>query len=133
MANITRHVHVPLMPQAAWEAVRDVGQAHERLFPRLLTGTTMEEGARIVTFSNGLVLRELILDIDDTRMRMAYASVGGRSTHHNSSMQVLPAGDGQSCIIWITDFLPHELMPLISSLVDAGVADIRQTLVAPAA
>jgi hypothetical protein len=36
----------------------------------------LEEGARIVTFANGFVARELIVDIDDENRRLAYAVSG---------------------------------------------------------
>jgi len=49
----------------------------------------LEEGARVVTFRNGLVARELIVDVDDQTRRLVWAVVGSpRLTRHNASMQV---------------------------------------------
>jgi len=53
--------------------------------------------------------------------------VGGRTTHHNSSIQVLPH-EGGSRLIWITDLLPHELRPAIAALVEQGSAVMKATL-----
>lgn len=128
MANITRDITVNLAPAAVWQAVRDVGNAHVKLFPGILTGITLEGGARIVTFANGMVLRELIVDIDDAAMRVVYASVGGRATHHNASLQVMAAGAGASRIVWVTDFLPGDLAPMIGGLMDMGMATMKKTL-----
>ncbi len=128
MANITREIDVGLDAASAWQAVRDVGNAHVKLFPGILSGIVMDDGARVVTFGNGLVLRELIVDIDDTRMRVAYASVGGRATHHNSTLQVIAQGEGKSRIVWSTDFLPGDLAPMIGGMVEMGAAAMKKAL-----
>ena len=51
------HREVPLQadPQTVWDALRDVGAIHQRLAPGLVTDVRLEEGARVVTFGNGLV------------------------------------------------------------------------------
>lgn len=38
-----------------WDAARDVGALHTRLVPGFAVDTQLEEGARIVTFANGVV------------------------------------------------------------------------------
>ena len=43
---------------------------------------------------NGMVVKELIIDIDDTKRRVAWSAVGGRLSHHNASMQIFADGDG---------------------------------------
>jgi carbon monoxide dehydrogenase subunit G len=90
MASIRREVHIDVSPEAAWDALRDIGALHTRLVPGFVTDVKLEEGARIVTFGNGLVARELIVDIDDDARRIAWSVVGGRMTHHNASAQVFP-------------------------------------------
>ena len=127
MASITREIDVNVPPALAWDRVKDVGNAH-RLFAGVLTDCTMEEGARTVTFANGMVVKELILDIDDAKRRVAYAAVGGRTTHHNASLQVFAAEGGRSRIVWTTDFLPAELAPAIGGLVEAGSAAMKKSL-----
>src|SRR5207237_1326929 len=83
-------------PERIWDAVRDVGAVHERLAPGFVVDTRLQPGARVVTFANGLVARELIVDVDDEARRLAWAVVGSpRLTHHNASLQVFDDGDGQ--------------------------------------
>src|SRR5271169_5329259 len=89
-----------------FDAVRDIGAIHTRLVPGFVTDTHLEEGARIVTFGNGAVARELIVDLDEKARRLAWSVVGGRVTHHNASLQVFEAGKG-SKVVWIADLLPH--------------------------
>ena len=127
MANITREIEVGTAPEAVWQRVRAVGEAH-LLFAGVLTACELQGGERTVTFANGMVLKELIVDVDDARRRVAYAATGGRTTHHNASLQVFARGDGGSRIVWTTDFLPDAVAPAIGALVDAGCAAMQRTL-----
>jgi hypothetical protein len=127
MASIRREILVDADPKRVWDAVRDVGAPHTRLAPGFLVDTRMEEGARIVTFANGLVARELIVDVDDDARRLVWAVVGGRLTHHNASMQVFDQ-DGRSRVVWIADLLPNELAPTIAGLIEQGLATMKRTL-----
>ena len=76
MASIHREVQIAARPEAVWDALRDVGAIHRRLAPGFVTDVRLEEGARIVTFGNGAVARELIVDVDDQRRRLAWSVVG---------------------------------------------------------
>jgi carbon monoxide dehydrogenase subunit G len=128
VASIHREVQIAARPEAVWDALRDVGAIHRRLAPGFVTDVRLEEGARIVTFGNGAVARELIVDVDDQRRRLAWSVVGGPMTHHNASAQVFSEGDGRSRFVWIADLLPHELAAGIAAMIDQGVAVIKQTL-----
>ncbi len=59
---------------------------------------------------------------------MAYAARGGRTTHHNASMQVIALGENHSRLVWITDLLPNEVAAVIQELVEQGAATMKQTL-----
>jgi hypothetical protein len=128
MACIRKEVVVDISPELAWDAIRDVGQVHKRLVPGVLTDARMEDGARVVTFANGLVVRELIVDVDDETRRFSYAATGGRTSHHNASIQVLPEGMASCRLVWITDLLPQDMAKSISDLVELGARVMKQTL-----
>jgi len=128
MTTIREEIVVDAPAEAVWRAVRDVGEAHRLLFPGILTDARVEDGVRIATFADGTVLRELIVALDDERRRFVYASVGGRATHHNASIEVVPDGPGRSRLIWITDVLPDELRDRIAGLMRAGAATAKATL-----
>lgn len=132
MACIRKEVVVEVSPERAWDAVRDVGQVHRRLVPGVLTDARMEDGARVVTFANGLVVRELIVDLDDATRRFAYAATGGRTRHHHASIQVLGEGPGRCRLVWITDLLPDEMAGPIAALVEQGARVMKETLEADA-
>ncbi len=127
MASIHKEIAIRARPEDVWAAVRDVGAVHKRLLPGLLVDARLEGDARVATWANGMVVRELIVDIDDDAQRFAYAAVGGRTTHHNASMQVFADAEG-SRLVWITDLLPNELAGFVADLVEQGAAVIKQTL-----
>jgi carbon monoxide dehydrogenase subunit G len=128
MASIRREIRIDARPQTAWAALRDVGALHHRLVPGFVTDTRLEEGARIVTFGNGLVVRELIVDVDDAARRVAWAVVGSAMTHHNASAQVFADGAAGCRFVWIADLLPNEIAPEIAVMIDQGMGVIKQTL-----
>jgi hypothetical protein len=128
MACVYKEIMIDVPADLVWDAVRDIGAVHQRLVPGILTDARLEPGARVVTFANGMVVRELIVDLDDERRRFAYAAVGGRATHHNASIQVLAEGSDRCRVVWITDLLPSEVAAPIAGLVEQGAAVMKRTL-----
>jgi len=128
MASIRKEISIDARPEDVWAALRDVGALHTRLVPGFVVDTHLEEGARVVTFGNGTVARELIVDLDDEARRLVWSVVGGRFTHHNASAQVFPDGGERSRFVWIADLLPNELAGDIGALMEQGTAVIKKTL-----
>lgn len=132
MASIRREIVVARRPADVWDAIRDVGAIHTRLAPGFVVDTKMDGDARIVTFGNGLVARELIVDIGEESRRLVWAVVGGRLTHHNASLQVLVQGDAHSRVVWIADLLPNDLAGTIAGMIEQGMSVMKRTLEADA-
>jgi uncharacterized protein (TIGR02246 family) len=128
MASIRREIAIKADPNDVWDALRDVGAVHQRLAPGFVTDARMEEGARIVTFGNGVIARELIIDIDDAARRLVWSAAGGRLTHHNASAQIFPDSGRSTRFVWIADLLPHEMAPAIAQMIDQGLSVIKRTL-----
>jgi carbon monoxide dehydrogenase subunit G len=129
MASIRREIQIDARPHTAWAALRDVGALHHRLVPGFVTDTRLEEGARVVTFGNGMVARELIVDVDEGARRVAWSVVGSQSmTHHNASAQVFADGPSGCRFVWVADLLPNEAAPSIAAMMDQGMAIIKRTL-----
>ena len=129
MASIRKEIVIEASPKRVWDAVRDVGAVHERLAPGFVVDTRLEAGARVVTFANGLVAREVIVDVDDEARRLAWAVVGSpRLTHHNASMQVFDDGDRGSRVVWIADLLPDEIAGTIAAMIEEGLGTMKKTL-----
>ena len=128
MASIRKEILLEVSVERVWAAVRDVGALHHRLVPGFVVDTRLEEGARVVTFGNGLVARELIVDLDDQARRLVWSARGGRLTHHNASVQVFAEGENRSRLVWIADLLPHELEADIRAMIEQAAAVMKKTL-----
>src|SRR5438445_5794377 len=126
MASIRKEILLESSAENVWAAVRDVGALHHRLVPGFVVDTRLEEGARVVTFGNGMVVRELIVD-DDAR-RLAWSARGGRLTHHNASVQVFADGARRCRLVWIADLLPNERAGATRAMVDQAAAAMKKTL-----
>ena len=129
MASIRKEIVIDARPEKVWDAIRDVGALHERLVPGFVVDTRLEEGARVVTFGNGVVARELIVDLDDAARRLVWAVVDSpRLTHHNASVQVYADGEHRSRVVWIADVLPNEIAGYMAGLLDQGLGVMKKTL-----
>ena len=77
MASIRKEMTLRADPAKVWDAVRDVGAIHTRLAPDFVTDVKLEGDARIVTFANGMVAKELI--VDSTMRRAAWSGPWSRA------------------------------------------------------
>jgi hypothetical protein len=130
MASIYKEIVIEASPEHVWEAVRDVGAVHQRLTPGILLDARLQGDERVLTFAQGMVVRELIVALDDETRRLAYAVVEGsrRTSYHHASMQVFADGESGSRLVWITDFLPHEQARSIAAIIERGAEVIKRTL-----
>jgi Polyketide cyclase / dehydrase and lipid transport len=132
MASIRTETLIDVPLAQAWAALRDWGALHERLAPGFITDTQLDGEDRIVTFFDGVVVREVLVDLDDDSHRLAWTIVDGPYTHHNGSAHVFADGDRQTRFIWTTDLLPNELAAGTAERMERGVAVIKETLEAAA-
>jgi Polyketide cyclase / dehydrase and lipid transport len=128
MASIHKEILVDAAPQDVWAAIQDIGAIHTRLAQRFVVDTRLDGDSRLVTFANGAVIRERIVDVDDRLRRLAYSVVDWRATHHNASFQVFADGATGSRIVWIADLLPNDLAALVDGLMEEGCAAMKRTL-----
>ncbi|HEY2254277.1 MAG TPA: SRPBCC family protein [Variovorax sp.] len=129
MASIRQEIEVRAPAAAIWEAVRDFGEIHRRLVVGFVTDCRLDGAdARIVTFANGVVAREVIVDLDDATRRAVWSASGGRLSHHNASLQVIEQGPAQSRLVWIVDLLPNEMATPIAGMVAEGLRAMKRTL-----
>jgi hypothetical protein len=128
MASIRKELLTKASVDDVWAALRDIGALHTRLVPGFVIDTRLEPGQRIVTFGNGMVVREPIIDIDDTARRLVWSALGGSLTHYNASAQVFENPDGQTRLVWIADLLPNEVANSISLMMEEGMTVMKSTL-----
>lgn len=124
MASIRLEIPLEASATRVWNRLRDVGAAH-RLFPGVLTECRLEGETRVVTFANGMVVRELLVDVDEAARRVAYAVEEWHARHHHASMQVVEDGDARSRLVWVTDLLPDELAGAVRGLMEQGAKAVQ--------
>ncbi|GAA5082778.1 SRPBCC family protein [Lysobacter panacisoli] len=127
MASIQQDIEVDAPLAQVWDALADVGRIHERLVPGFVAECRMEGRVRVVTFGDGTVIHEPILDIDASRHRVAW-SAGEPFQHYNASVQALDVGPDRTRIVWIADLLPDELGGRVAEMIGQGLAVMKRTL-----
>lgn len=128
MSSIRKEIFINAPSQAVWDALRDVGALHTRLVPGFVTDTRLEPGARIVTFGNGQVIRELIVDVNEADRRLVWAVVDEPFRHYNASAQVFDEGPASCRFVWIADLLPNGLAINVATMMEQGLSVIKQTM-----
>jgi hypothetical protein len=128
MASIRKEIALDAPADQVWDAIRDFGAVHQRVAPGFVVDLKLDGDARVVTFHNGTVAREVPVDIDDELRRLVYAIVEGRLSAHSASVQVFAEDACRSRIVWIADFLPNELAGYIRSQMDIAAVTMKQTL-----
>jgi Polyketide cyclase / dehydrase and lipid transport len=128
MATIRSEIKTRAKPSEVWSAIRDIGALHTRLVPGFVADTKLEPGARVVTFANGVTLREPIVTLDDEARRLVWTHDGGRARHYNGALQVSELGDGMTSVVWTADFLPDDIGGYMSKAIEAGMAAMQRSL-----
>src|ERR1700709_1673773 len=100
MASIHKDIPLDAPAEDVWSALRDYGAVHRRVAPGFVTDCKLDGDSRIVTFANGNVAQELLVTMDDARMRLVYAVVSERVKQHSASLQIFADGGGRSPLRW---------------------------------
>jgi Polyketide cyclase / dehydrase and lipid transport len=128
MGTIRSELKTAAKASDVWSAIRDIGALHTRLVPGFVVDTKLEPGARVVTFVNGVTLREPIVSIDDEARRLVWTHEGGRAQHYNGALQVSELPDGLTSVVWTADFLPDDIHGYFSQAINAGMAAMQHAL-----
>ena len=128
MGSVSKHVDVAAPGIQTWAALHDVANVHKRVVPGFLTDCRMEGEGRVVTFFNGMVAKELIVDVDDKAMRLVWSARSERLQHHNASIQVFEDGPGRCRVVWIADVLPHEAAKMVGAMMEKAMPIMKKTL-----
>jgi hypothetical protein len=128
MASVHKEIQIEARAEDVWDALRDWGAIHERLAPGFVVDARLDGPDRIVTFFNGAVVRELLVDLDDDARRLAWSVVDGPYTHHNGVAQVFAEGDDRSRFVWIADLQPDAAAAVTGELMERGLGVIKETL-----
>jgi hypothetical protein len=128
MASIRTEILIDARPDDVWDALRDFGALHERLVPGFAVDARLDGDDRVVTFFEGSVLRERLVDRDEQARRLVWSIVDGPYTHHNGAAQVHAEGERRARFVWTTDLLPDDAAGRTREMMERGTAVIKQTL-----
>jgi hypothetical protein len=127
MASLRKEIPLASSSAAVWDALRDIGALHTRLVPGFVTDTRMDgDAARIVTFANGVVARERIVDVSEADRRVVWAVSDPPFTHYSASAQVFEDGPSRCRLVWISDFLPNTLYDTVAGMMNLGAAAMQK-------
>lgn len=127
MATVRKSVTISKPAALVWHAVSDAGQLHTRVAPGMVVDTRLEDNGevRIVTFGNGMMLKEYMISNDDTTMRLAWSAESEQWSHHNASLQIFVLDDGMCEAVWTADVLPHAAGALMEQFLTAGLGAMK--------
>lgn len=128
MATIRKEFRSPRSADEVWALLRRFDAVHE-LARGFVAATRMEpSGARVVTFANGMEVREQLVTADEAARRLVYAITDNpRYAHYNASAQVFADGTG-SRFVWTVDFLPDTMTGQQDAAMEAGASAMAATL-----
>src|SRR3954451_23659290 len=126
MASIYKEIPLDARPEDVWAALRDYGAVHRRVAPGFVTDCKLDGDSRIVTFANGNLAQERLVNMDDARVRPVHFVVRPRVKQHSASIQVFADGEGRSRMVWIADVLPNEIGDYIDGQMDVGAAAMQK-------
>jgi hypothetical protein len=128
MATVRKEFRSVRSADEVWEKLRKFDAVHE-LAPGFVTATKMEpSGARLVTFANGMEIREWLVSLDDGARRLVYAILDHpKYQHYSACAQVFEDGHG-SRFEWTVDFLPDAMAGMQDASMTAGAAAMAKAL-----
>jgi hypothetical protein len=128
MASIRKEIETSARLEEVWAAIADIGALHTRLVPGFVVDTRLEPGARVVTFGNGMVVREPIVTMDAASCRLVWTAEGTRTTHYNAAIEAFSRADGTTGVVWVADFLPDSMTSAIAAAMEAAMTVMKKTL-----
>src|SRR5262249_44578773 len=131
MASIRKEITIEARPDDAWAALRDFGALHWRLVPGFVTDTRIDGQDRVVTFFNGAVARERLVDTDDEARRLVWSVGDGPYTPHNASAPGFAPRAARTPFVSIADMLPDEAAARIAEMMERGINAVKHTLEHP--
>lgn len=128
MATVRKEFTSARSADEVWAKLRRFEAVHE-LAKGFVTATKMEpSGARLVTFANGMEIREWLVSSNDAERRLVYAILDHpKYQHYSASAQVFEDGQG-SRFVWTVDFLPDEMAGMQEASMAAGAAAMQASL-----
>jgi hypothetical protein len=128
VGSIYNAAEVDVTADVAWDYLDRFTRGEVLPFSSLVAGVADGED-RVFTVANGTQVRERNVTVDPVRRRASYFIVGSGAEHHHAEMRVETDSSGAVTVVWVTDYLPHELAdkraPVIEKLFPALIAAVN--------
>jgi hypothetical protein len=109
MGSIYHAEKIDVPADVAWDYLDRFSRAEVLPFSSPVAGRREGE-YRVVIMPGGYEVRERIVTVDPVHRRTSYVIQGlNDAEHHHAEMRVDAGGDGAVTLVWVTDYLPHEL------------------------
>ncbi|RDI54374.1 SRPBCC family protein [Nocardia mexicana] len=131
MASVYKEIVIQAPPEQVWAVLADFAEGPVRMAPGFVTESRVESpDTRVVTFSNGTVVHERRITLDEGARRFVYSVYGGTVPieHDNASWQVFPEGEGGTRFVWSRDLLPDALAEPFGASMEYGMKVFKETM-----
>jgi hypothetical protein len=128
MATVRKEFRTERSADEVWALLKRFDAVHE-MAKGFVTATKMEpSGARVVTFANGMEVREWLISSEDAHRRLVYAIKDHPGyTHYSAAAQVFEDGQG-SRFVWTVDFQPDSMAGMQEASMEMGAKAMAATL-----
>jgi hypothetical protein len=72
-----------------------------------------------------MLVRELIVSVDDQSCRHSWSARGEPLTHYNASVQVFSEGQDKCRVVWIADLMPNEIAEAIGEMIQQALNTMK--------
>lgn len=109
MASIHHVEELDVSVEVAWDFLERYARAEAHVFS-LSVAERMVDDVRVITLADGSEIWERNVTLDPVRRRTVYTMTGLHgSQHHQAEMRIEQTPEGAARIVWVTDYLPHEI------------------------
>jgi hypothetical protein len=124
LSSIYRSADLDVSADTAWDFIERYTRSEVHVFS--LCRTERQEGEyRVVTLFDGREIWERNVTVDPTHRRATYTVQGlNEAEHHQAEMRVEVDHHARARLIWVTDYLPHDIAEQRAASYDTLFAEL---------
>ncbi|WP_405536159.1 hypothetical protein OG787_22110 [Streptomyces sp. NBC_00075] len=124
MSSIYRSAELDVSADTAWDFIERYTRSEVHVFS-LCVAERQEGEYRVVTLADGREIWERNVTVDPVHRRATYTVPGlNGAEHHHAEMRVEVDRHAGAHLIWVTDYLPHEIAEERAASYDALFAEL---------
>ncbi|MGX9889353.1 SRPBCC family protein [Streptomyces sp. NPDC002276] len=124
MSSIYRSADLDVSADTAWDFIERYTRSEVHVFS-LCRAERQEGEYRVVTLADGREIWERNVSVDPVHRRAAYTVRGlNGAEHHQAEMRVEVDHRERARLIWVTDYLPHEIAEQRAASYDTLFAEL---------